>query len=294
VPAPYNVAVTPVQLGDFAFGGENPFVLIAGPCVIESEPHAAELAARLRDLTARLSVPFVFKASYDKANRTAGRSFRGPGLAEGLRVLAAIKATTGARVLTDIHEPSHAAAAAEVCDILQIPAFLSRQTDLLVAAAKTGRIVNIKKGQFLAPDDVRHAVAKVKDAGNSRVIVTERGTSFGYHNLVVDMRAFPIIRELGTPVVFDVTHSLQLPGGGDGVSAGLAQFIEPLASAGVAAGVDGVFLEVHDDPARAKSDAQNALHLDLLEPLLHRLMALDAIVKRREPQRFGAPGVLRG
>jgi 2-dehydro-3-deoxyphosphooctonate aldolase (KDO 8-P synthase) len=174
-----------------------------------------------------------------------------------------------------------------VADVVQIPAFLCRQTDLLVAAANTGRVVNIKKGQFLAPDDVRHAVAKVVDAGNSRVIVTERGTSFGYHNLVVDMRAFPMLREQGVPVVFDVTHSLQLPGGGDGVSVGLAQYIEPLASAGVAAGVDGVFLEVHDDPARAKSDAQNALRLNLLEPLLHRLMALDAIVKQREARIHG-------
>ena len=280
------------------FGGDNPPLFIAGPCVIENEAHATSLAGRLRDLTAKRSTPFVFKASYDKANRTSGRSFRGPGLAEGLRILAAIKATVAVPILTDIHEPAHAAPAAEVADILQIPAFLCRQTDLLVAAAKTGRIVNIKKGQFLAPEDVRHAVAKVKDAGNPRVIVTERGTSFGYHNLVVDMRAFPIVREGGTPVVFDVTHSLQLPGGGDGVTAGLAQYIEPLASAGVAAGVDGVFMEVHDDPARAMSDAQNALRLDLLEPLLDRLLAIDAIVKRRaagtRSEPLGTPGMTRG
>jgi 2-dehydro-3-deoxyphosphooctonate aldolase (KDO 8-P synthase) len=185
--------------------------------------------------------------------------------------------------LTDIHEPSHAQPAADVADILQIPAFLCRQTDLLAAAAATGRIVNIKKGQFLAPDDVKHAIAKVVAAGNPRVIVTERGTSFGYHNLVVDMRAFPMMREQGVPVVFDVTHSLQLPGGGDGVTAGQAEYIEPLASAGVAAGVDGVFLEVHEDPARAKSDAQNALRLDQLEPLLRRLIAIDAIVKHPQP-----------
>jgi 2-dehydro-3-deoxyphosphooctonate aldolase (KDO 8-P synthase) len=290
-------SVTPVQLGDLAFGGGSPFVLVAGPCVIESGAHALELAARLRDITERLSTPFVFKASYDKANRTSGRSFRGPGLDEGLRVLAAIKERVGVPILTDIHEVSHAAPAADVADILQIPAFLCRQTDLLVAAAKTGRIVNIKKGQFLAPDDVRHAVAKVKDAGNTRVVVTERGTSFGYHNLVVDMRAFPMIRETGTPVIFDVTHSLQLPGGGDGVTAGLAQYIEPLASAGVAAGVDGVFMEVHDNPSRARSDAQNALRLDLLEPLLTRLMALDAIVKRTDAvrqQHAGTPGATRG
>ncbi len=184
-------------------------------------------------------------------------------------------------VLTDIHEPSHADPAADVADVLQIPAFLCRQTDLLVAAASTGRAVNIKKGQFLAPRDVRHAIAKVTGAGNERVLVTERGTSFGYNNLVVDMRAFPMMREIGYPVVFDITHSLQLPGGGDGVTAGLAQYIEPLGSAGVAAGVDGIFLEVHENPARAKSDAQNALRLDALDALLRRLTRIDAIVKER-------------
>ena len=276
--APVNV----VTMGDVAFGGKGPLVLIAGPCVIESEAHATDLAERLVDITERLGVPFVFKASFDKANRTSYRSFRGPGLDEGLRVLNRIKNHLNVPILTDIHEPPQAAAAAEVADILQIPAFLCRQTDLLVAAAKTGRVVNIKKGQFLAPDDVCHAVAKVVDAGNRRVIVTERGTSFGYHDLVVDMRALPMIREQGVPVVFDVTHSLQQPGGGNGMTTGLSQYIEPLASAGVAAGVDGVFLEVHDDPSRAKSDAQNALRLDLVESLLERLTAIDAIIKRRE------------
>jgi len=274
--------VIPVALDDLSIGGGSPFVLIAGPCVIESERHAIDLAARLADLTHRLGVPFIFKASYDKANRTSGRSFRGPGLAEGLRVLAAVKSRLGVHILTDIHEPAQAAAAADVADVLQIPAFLSRQTDLIVAAARTGRIVNIKKGQFLAPDDMKHAAAKVVEAGNPRVIVTERGTSFGYHNLVVDMRAFPMMRALGFPVVFDVTHSLQLPGGGDGVTTGLAEYIDPLASAGVAAGVDGIFLEVHEDPARAMSDAQNALRLDRLEPLLHRLIAIDRIAKQAE------------
>ena len=272
--------VTPVELGPIVFGGGRPFVLIAGPCVIESEAHALELAGRLVEITSRLGIPYIFKASYDKANRTSGRSFRGPGLVEGLRVLAEVKARYGVPVLTDIHETSQAAPAGDVVDVLQIPAFLARQTDLLLAAAATGRMVNIKKAQFMAPDDVKHAVAKVRDAGNARVTVTERGTSFGYHNLVVDMRAFPIMRDMGIPVVFDVTHSLQLPGGGDGVTAGLAQYIEPLASAGVAAGVDGVFLEVHEEPTRAKSDAQNALRLDLLEPLLRRLAAIDAIVKQ--------------
>ncbi|HXI28956.1 MAG TPA: 3-deoxy-8-phosphooctulonate synthase [Vicinamibacterales bacterium] len=279
--------MTPVQLGDITIGGGAPFVLIAGPCVIESEAHAIEIAGRLVDIARRAGVPFVFKASYDKANRTSIRSFRGPGLADGLRVLAAVKARHRMPILTDIHEPSHAAPAAEVADVLQIPAFLCRQTDLIVAAARTGRIVNIKKGQFLAPDDVNHAVAKAVDAGNSRVIVTERGTSFGYHNLIVDMRAFPMMRARGVPVVFDVTHSLQLPGGGDGVTAGLAEYIEPLASAGVAAGVDGVFLEVHEEPSRAKSDAQNALRLELLAPLLERLTAIDAIAKRAEARLHG-------
>ena len=286
--------MTPVRIGEIAIGDGRPFVLIAGPCVIESERRAGDLAARLTDVTGRLRVPFIFKASYDKANRTSGRSFRGPGLDEGLRVLGAIKERCHVPILTDIHEPSHAAAAAEVADVLQIPAFLSRQTDVLVAAAKTGRVVNIKKGQFLAPDEVIHAVAKVIDAGNPRVIVTERGTSFGYHNLVVDMRAFPMMRGQGVPVVFDVTHSLQLPGAGDGVTTGLAQYIEPLASAGVAAGVDGVFLEVHDNPSQAKSDAGNALRLDLLEPLLRHLMAIDTITKKRqssvEPQRSQSHG----
>jgi 2-dehydro-3-deoxyphosphooctonate aldolase (KDO 8-P synthase) len=240
------------------------------------------MATRLVQIAAAAGVPFVFKASYDKANRTSGSSFRGPGLAQRLRILGAIKTRLSVPILTDIHEPAQAEPTAEVADVLQIPAFLCRQTDLLVAAARTGRVVNIKKGQFLAPDDMRHAVAKVVDAGNPRVVVTERGTSFGYHDLVVDMRAFPIVRALGVPVVFDVTHSLQLPGAGNGVTAGLAQYIEPLASAGVAAGVDGVFMEVHDDPAKARSDAQNALRLDLLAPLLARLTAIDAIVKRRE------------
>jgi 2-dehydro-3-deoxyphosphooctonate aldolase (KDO 8-P synthase) len=280
-------SVKPVQIGDFAVGGGSPFVLIAGPCVIESEGHATDVAGRLAELTARLQVPYIFKASYDKANRTSWRSFRGVGMDEGLRVLAAIKARYQVPILTDIHEPWQALPAAEVADVLQIPAFLSRQTDLIVAASTTGRVVNIKKGQFLAPDDVRHAVAKVRDAGNERVVVTERGTSFGYHNLVVDMRAFPMIREQGVPVIFDVTHSLQLPGGGDGVTAGLAQYIEPLASAGVAAGIDGLFLEVHENPVAAKSDAQNALRLDRLEPLLRRLIAIDAIAKQTEARIDG-------
>ena len=267
----------PIQFAGLTIGGGAPLLLIAGPCVIESESHAVDTAIAVRDIARRAGVQYVFKASYDKANRTSGRSFRGPGLVEGLRILSRVRSTADVPILTDIHEPSQAAAAAEVADVLQIPAFLSRQTDLLSAAAATGRVVNIKKGQFLAPADMRHVIDKVVSAGNPRVIVTERGFSFGYNNLVVDMRAFPMLRALGYPVVYDVTHSLQQPGGGDGVTAGQAEFIEPMASAGVAAGLDGVFMEVHEEPARATSDAQNALRLDRLEALLHRLVRIHAV-----------------
>jgi 2-dehydro-3-deoxyphosphooctonate aldolase (KDO 8-P synthase) len=268
-----------VQVGGVRLGGGAPLALIAGPCVIESDAHALTMAEAIAEIAGRHRVPLIYKASFDKANRTSGRSFRGPGLTGGLRALDAVKQRTGLPILTDIHEPSQAGPAAEVADVLQIPAFLSRQSDLLAAAARTGRAVNIKKGQFLAPDDMRHAIAKVTAEGNTNVFVTERGVSFGYHNLVVDMRAFPMLRALGVPVVFDVTHSLQLPGAGDGVTAGQAEFIEPLASAGVAAGVDAVFLEVHDDPPRAKSDAQNALPLARLDALLARLLRVDAAVR---------------
>lgn len=266
-----------MEFGGLRVGGGAPLLLIAGPCVIESEAHAIDTALAVRDIARRAGVPYVFKASYDKANRTSATSYRGPGLAEGVRVLGRVREAAGVPILTDIHEPGQAAAAAEVADVLQIPAFLSRQTDLLTAAAKTGRVVNIKKGQFLAPGDMRHAIQKVTAAGNPNIIVTERGFSFGYNNLVVDMRAFPMLRALGHPVVYDVTHSLQLPGAGDGVTAGQAEYIVPMASAGVAAGVDGVFMEVHEEPSRAKSDAQNALRLDRLEPLLARLVQLHAI-----------------
>jgi 2-dehydro-3-deoxyphosphooctonate aldolase (KDO 8-P synthase) len=272
-------SVTPVSAGAVSFGTGHPLAFILGPCVIESESHAIDTALALKDIATRLGVPIVFKASFDKANRTSISSFRGPGLEAGLRVLGLVKDRTGLPILTDIHDAGQAAAAARVADILQIPAFLSRQTDLIVAAAKTGRAVNIKKGQFLAPKDMKHAIAKVTDSGNTKVIVTERGVSFGYNNLVVDPRSFPMLRALGYPVVFDVTHSLQLPGAGDGVTAGLAEYIEPMAQAGVAAGVDGVFLEVHEEPSRAKSDAANALKLDRVEPLLRRLVALDKIVR---------------
>ena len=268
-----------VAAGGVTFGG-GPLVLIAGPCVIESEAHAIDTALALVDITRRAGLPFVFKASYDKANRTSSSSFRGPGLDEGLRVLGRVRERAGVPILTDIHEPSHAERAAEVADVLQIPAFLSRQTDLIQAAARTGRAVNVKKGQFLSPLDMRHAIEKVTAAGSRKVLLTERGFSFGYNNLVVDMRAFPIMRSLGYPVVYDVTHSLQLPGGGNGVTAGQAEFIEPMACAGVAAGVDGVFMEVHEEPSRAKSDAQNALRLDLLPALLEKLVQIHQVRHR--------------
>ena len=276
----------PVQIGAFAVGGGQPVALIAGPCVIESAPHALDLATALKEIATRCGMSLIFKASYDKANRTSRSSFRGPGLDSGLRTLADIKLRTGLPVLTDIHETSHARPAGEVVDVIQIPAFLSRQTDLLVAAARTGKVVNVKKGQFLAPLDMRHVVQKITAEGNESVLVTERGVSFGYNNLVVDMRAFPMLRELGYPVVFDVTHSLQLPGGGDGVTAGLAQYIDPLASAGVAAGVDALFMEVHEDPRRAKSDAGNALRLDLVEPLLKKLKRIEHAASG-QPDRAG-------
>ena len=275
--------MNPVRVGDFSIGGGHPLALIAGPCVIESTQHAVDTALAIRDIAARCGVPVIFKASYDKANRTSRRSFRGPGLDAGLKALAEVRARTGLPILTDIHEPSHADAAAAVVDVLQIPAFLSRQTDLLVAAARTGKVVNVKKGQFLAPADMRHVIEKVTAEGNHSVLVTERGVTFGYNNLVVDMRALPMLRELGFPVVFDVTHSLQLPGAGDGVTAGLAQYIEPLASAGVAAGVDAVFMEVHEDPSRAKSDAANALSLDKLERLMLKLKRIDAAARDQVP-----------
>jgi 2-dehydro-3-deoxyphosphooctonate aldolase (KDO 8-P synthase) len=235
------------------------------------------VAEALAKVAGRCGIPFIFKASYDKANRTSLSSFRGPGMAEGLKVLAGIKKRVGVPILTDIHEAGQAGPAAEVADVLQIPAFMSRQTDLIVAAARTGRTINLKKGQFLAPSDMKHAIEKVTASGNSQLFVTERGYTFGYHNLVVDMRAFPMLRALGWPVVYDATHSLQLPGGGEGVTAGQAEYIEPLAAAAVATGIDGLFIEVHDDPPRAKSDGQNALPLERVEPLLRHLMRLDAV-----------------
>ena len=249
--------------------------LIAGPCVIESEEHVEFLAARI----GAVAGDFIFKASFDKANRSSASSYRGPGLAEGLRILGALK-QRGYRTLTDIHEPAQAEAAAEVCEVLQIPAFLCRQTDLLIAAGRTGRIVNIKKGQFVSPHDIRHAAEKVVSTGNNNIMLTERGSSFGYNNLVVDMRGLQIMKSFGWPVVFDATHSVQLPGAAGAASAGQPEFIETLARAAVATGmVDAVFVEVHEEPARALSDGANALRLDLLAGLWARLRAIDDLVK---------------
>jgi 2-dehydro-3-deoxyphosphooctonate aldolase (KDO 8-P synthase) len=257
-----------------AFGDGAPLALIAGPCVIESEEHVHLLAREI----GRVAGPFVFKASYDKANRSSVSSYRGPGLREGLRILAGLK-RAGFAILTDIHEPAQAEAAAEVADIVQIPAFLCRQTDLLLAAGRTGRVVNIKKGQFVAPHDMHLAAEKVASTGNDRILLTERGAAFGYNNLVVDMRSLKIMRDSGLPVVFDATHSVQLPGGAGTASGGQPQFIETLARAAVAAGTDALFIEVHDDPPRAKSDGANALPLGALGPLLGRLRAIGELVR---------------
>jgi 2-dehydro-3-deoxyphosphooctonate aldolase (KDO 8-P synthase) len=270
-------------LGDVTVGGGKLF-LIAGPCVLESEPHARKLADTIQRIASDLAVPYIFKASYDKANRTSIRSFRGPGLTEGCRILRALGEANRLPVLTDIHTPEQCAAVSDALGpveaMLQIPAFLCRQTDLLIAAAHTGRAINVKKGQFVAPWDMRHAVEKIREAskpasGNPRISLTERGASFGYNNLVVDMRSLPIMREFA-PVIFDGTHSVQTPSGNNGVSGGQPEFIPVLARAAVAAGIDGIFLEVHDNPAEAKSDGANALHLNLLKPTLEKLLAIHA------------------
>jgi 2-dehydro-3-deoxyphosphooctonate aldolase (KDO 8-P synthase) len=273
-----------ISLNSLRLGAGNPLFLIAGPCVIESEAHARKMAEHVARISADAGVPYIFKASYDKANRSSVKSFRGPGLTAGLQILAKIKKDLNLPILTDIHDTSQAASAAEVCDILQIPAFLSRQTDLLEAAAKTGRIVNVKKAQFLSPWDMTNVAEKIAQAGNHRIILTERGASFGYQNLVVDMRSFPILKKLGYPVVFDVTHSVQLPGGQGHASGGQPEFIEPLARAGVAAGVDGIFLETHDNPEAALSDGANALPLSQLAGLLARLKELSTVVRNWSPQ----------
>ncbi|HTD55527.1 MAG TPA: 3-deoxy-8-phosphooctulonate synthase [Silvibacterium sp.] len=260
------------EIGPIRLGGGGLF-LIAGPCVIESETHVRKMADAIQRITSDLGVPFIFKSSYDKANRTSLSSFRGPGLKEGTAILRRLRETAGLPVLTDVHEPGHCAIAAEGVDVLQIPAFLCRQTDLLVAAAQTGRAVNVKKGQFVAPWDMTHAVEKITQSGNPRVFLTERGSTFGYNNLVVDMRSLAIMRRLA-PVVFDGTHSVQIPSGANGVSGGQPEFIPLLTRAAVAAGVDGIFLEVHDNPAEAKSDGANALPLKQLLPVLESLLEI--------------------
>jgi len=257
-----------------SIGEGRPLALIAGPCVIESEEHVHFLAGEIR----KIAGPFIFKASFDKANRSSTASYRGPGLKEGLRILKTVH-DAGTPVITDIHEPAQAELAADSVDILQIPAFLCRQTDLLVAAGRTGRIVNIKKGQFVAPHDIQHAAEKVASTGNNKILITERGSSFGYNNLVVDMRGLAIMRGFGWPVVFDATHSVQLPGGAGNASAGQPQFIETLSRAAVATAIDGLFVEVHDDPEHALSDGSNALRLDKLSALLQKLRALDKVAK---------------
>jgi 2-dehydro-3-deoxyphosphooctonate aldolase (KDO 8-P synthase) len=271
--------IAPVELAPgVVVGGEGPLPVIAGPCVIESEETTLATARALAGMARRLAVPLLFKSSFDKANRTSIDGFRGPGLVEGLRVLAEVRRTTGLPVLTDVHEPGQCAAAAEVADVLQIPAFLSRQTDLIVEAAKTGRALNVKKGQWMAPQDLRRVVEKAAAAGNGRVTVTERGVSFGYHNLVVDMRSFALLHDAGIPVFYDVTHSLQLPGAQGRESGGERRFAEPLARAAVAAGADGVFLEVHPDPDRARSDRAVQLPPERAEALLASLVAVRAAV----------------
>jgi 2-dehydro-3-deoxyphosphooctonate aldolase (KDO 8-P synthase) len=280
------------EVGKIRVGGAAPLFLIAGPCVIESEAHAAMMAERIQAVAGSLGMPLIFKASYDKANRSSITSYRGPGLKEGLRILAGIKKRTGLPMLTDVHEVSHVAEAAEVCDVLQIPAFLSRQTDLLIAAGRSGRVVNIKKGQFLSPTEVINVVEKVVAAENQKIILTERGTSFGYQNLVVDMRSFPIMRKLGYPLVFDVTHSVQLPAGEGKSSGGQPEFIEPLARAGAAIGVDGLFLEVHDNPAKALSDGSNALSLHKLRELLEKVARLAALARECDAPNIASPRIV--
>ncbi|MFI5252415.1 MAG: 3-deoxy-8-phosphooctulonate synthase [Bacteroidota bacterium] len=262
-------------------GGNTPLVLIAGPCVIEGRDITLKTASKIKNICSDRNVPFIFKSSYKKANRTSGKSFSGIKMDAALRILEEVKNDLGVPVLTDIHTEAEIASAAEVADILQIPAFLSRQTDLLQAAGKSKKIINIKKGQFLAPDDMQHQAEKVRMTGNSKILLTERGTTFGYHNLVVDIRSLMIMREFGYPVILDATHSVQLPGGEKDRSGGQPAFIFPIARAGVAAGIDGLFIETHPDPPRALSDAASQLKLDLLGKLLDQVIPLDALVKEQ-------------
>lgn len=268
-----------IVIGNVKIGGKRPLVLVAGPCVIESEQATIRLAERLMTICNALGMPLIFKASYDKANRTSIGAYRGPGMREGLRILQKVKDSLGLAVLSDIHSIEQVGPAAEVLDVLQIPAFLCRQTDLLIAAAASGKVINVKKGQFLAPWDMKNVAAKIAASGNEQIILTERGASFGYNNLVVDMRSFPVMRASGYPVIFDATHSVQLPGGQGESSGGQREFVEYLSRAAVAAGVDGIFMEVHEDPDRALCDGPNSIALNDLPPMLKILKALDAVVK---------------
>jgi 2-dehydro-3-deoxyphosphooctonate aldolase (KDO 8-P synthase) len=268
-----------VRIGEITVGGDAPLVFIAGPCVIEEEAFTLSLATSLKEISRELGIPLVFKASYDKANRTSISSARGPGLEEGLRILQRVKEEVGLPIISDVHQVSEIPRAAEVLDVIQIPAFLCRQTDLVVEAARTGKPINVKKGQFLAPWDMANVVEKIRSTGNEQILLTERGTSFGYNNLVSDMKSLPIMRGLGYPVIFDATHSVQLPGGAGKASGGDREFIPTLSRAAVGAGVDGVFLEVHPNPEQALSDGANSLKLDILSPLLKQLRAIDRIVK---------------
>ncbi len=273
--------VREVSVGNLVFGGNRPLVLIAGPCAIENEDLTLRIAGYLKQLCTELGVGLVFKASYDKANRTSVDSFRGPGMDEGLRILQKVKDEFELPVLSDVHGESQVQAAAQVLDIIQIPAFLSRQTDLLVAAGRTGKVVNVKKGQFLAPWDMANAVGKIESTGNSNILLTERGASFGYNNLVTDMRSLVIMREIGFPVIYDATHSVQLPGGSGTSSGGQRQFVAPLSRAAVAAGIDGLFWEVHENPEQALCDGPNSLPLQNLRGMLEQMLAIDAVVKKR-------------
>ncbi|MEI8354540.1 MAG: 3-deoxy-8-phosphooctulonate synthase [Deltaproteobacteria bacterium] len=271
--------VKEISLGSVRVGGNRPLALIAGPCAIEDESSTLRCAERLMTICNALSIPFIFKASYDKANRTSVTSFRGPGLKEGLRILAKISESMGLPILTDVHSIEEVQEVAAVADVLQIPAFLCRQTDLLVAASRTGKAINIKKGQFMAPWDMSNVVDKVLSTGNTQVMLTERGATFGYNNLVTDMRSLPIMRRFGYPVIFDATHSVQIPGGMGGSSGGEREFVEYLARAAAATGIDGIFFEVHEDPDKALCDGPNSIRLDELPQILKKLKAIDAIVK---------------
>ncbi len=261
----------------FEVGPGRPFLLIAGPCVLESEDLARHVASTLKSVAGNLGISFVFKSSFDKANRTSLDSFRGPGLEKGLEILGSLRAELGVPVISDIHEPAQAEIAGKFLDLIQIPAFLCRQTDLLVAAGRTGKVISLKKGQFLSPWDMEHAVNKIRATGNRKILLTERGTCLGYNNLVVDMRSFPVMHSLGCPVIYDATHSVQLPGGAGGKSGGQREFIPPLARAAVAAGVDGLFMEVHPEPEKALCDGPNSLPLDQVEPLLEQLLQIHKI-----------------